>query len=237
MANNYFSFKQFTIKQEKAAFRVGTDGVLLGACAELTGASSVLDIGTGTGLVAIMCAQRSETSVTAIEPDHDSYVEAAENVKLCPWTGRISVIESDLRSYSKGSDRRFDTIVSNPPYFRDSLLNPDHIKSSTRHSFSLSSDDLLGGTDTLMSSDGSLQLILPFEEGSLFIAEAALKGFFCNSIIRVKPFPEGKIIRLIMKFERVKKTTREKFLTIETGSRHSYTEEYKELTKDFYLKF
>jgi tRNA1Val (adenine37-N6)-methyltransferase len=198
---------------------------------------SVLDIGTGTGLIAIMCAQRSGANIVAIEPDENSYQQAAKNVMECRWSDRIMVLNSDIQSFASGAEKKIDVIVSNPPYFRDSLLNPDKIKSATRHSFSLSSDDLLNGAELLLTDDGSLQIILPYEEGTLFIAEAASRGFYCNSIIKIKPFPEGKVIRMILKFERVKKTTREKFLTIETGSRHNYTEEFKELTKDFYLKF
>jgi tRNA1Val (adenine37-N6)-methyltransferase len=237
MTNDFFNFKEFTIQQERSAFKVGTDGVLLGAAADLSGALSVLDVGTGTGLIAIICAQRSEVAISAIEPDHDSYLQAVENVKASRWSERISVIESDLQSFSEETGKRFDVIILNPPYFRDSLLNPDKIKSATRHSFSLPSDDILKGSDLLLSDTGSLQLILPYEEGTLFIAEAAGVGFYCNSIMKIKPYPEGKVIRMIMKFERVKKITYEKFLIIETGPRHSYTEEYKELTKDFYLKF
>jgi tRNA1Val (adenine37-N6)-methyltransferase len=214
MANDYFSFRQFTIKQERSAFKVGTDSVLLGACADLSGTERILDVGTGTGLLAIMAAQRTGAIISAIEPDKDS----------------------DLLSFAYENEQKFDSILTNPPYFRDSLRNPDEKKSSARHAFSLSSDDILKGSSLLLKPSGSLQLILPYEEGTLFIAEASGYGFFCNRIIKVKPNPTGKVIRLIMKFERTKKPVHEKFLTIETGVRHQYTEEYKEVTKDFYLK-
>ena len=237
MPKEHFSFKQFTIKQGKAAFKVGTDGVLLGACADLSGASTILDIGTGTGLLAIMAAQRSVAFVTAIEPDSDSFIQAEENVKVCPWPDRIKVINSDLNRFGNQSNGKYDTIITNPPYFRDSLLNPDVVKSSTRHSYSLSSENILEASSILLSDGGNLQLILPYEEGTIFIAEAGVKGFYCNSIIKVKPNPAGSVIRLIMKFERTKKPVHEKFLTIEAGTRHNFTEEYKEVTKDFYLNF
>jgi len=237
MANDFFAFKEFTIHQNRPTFKVGTDGVLLGAVADTGDAEHVLDIGTGTGLIAIMCAQRSKAWITAIEPDKESFLQAVINARACRWSDRITVLNSDLQSFVPVSDNKFDLVVSNPPYFINSLLNPDMIKSATRHSFSLSASDILNGADLLLTEKGSLQLILPYDEGTLFIAEAAGAGFYCNSIIKIKPYPEGKIIRMIMKFERVKKTTYEKFLTIETGSRHSYTEEYKELTRNFYLKF
>lgn len=237
MSNNYFKFKQFTINQERSAFKVGTDSVLLGAGADLSGGKKILDIGTGTGLIAIMAAQRSNAEIVAIEPEKKSYQEACENVKACKWNDRIRVDNTGFRDFFSGNDEKFDIIITNPPYFRDSLKNPDDDKSAARHSDSLTSSDILEGTAGLLTSSGSLQLILPYTEGTLFIAEASSYGFYCNRIIKIKPVPTGEIIRLILKFERIKKPVQEKFLTIESGSRHSYTEEYKEITKDFYLKF
>jgi tRNA1Val (adenine37-N6)-methyltransferase len=235
MANNFFNFRQFTVKQDKTAFKVGTDSVLLGACADTAGTKEVLDIGTGTGLLAMMIAQRSEALITAIEPDKLSYEQAVENISACKWADRIRVINSDLLEFSRENRDKFDMIITNPPYFRNSLLNPDPVKSSARHSFSLSSEDILKSASLLLKSDGSLQLIMPYEEGTVFIAEAGIHGFYCNIILKIKPNPTGKIIRMIMKFEKVKKQVYEKFLTIETGTRHRYTEEYKEVTKEFYI--
>jgi tRNA1Val (adenine37-N6)-methyltransferase len=237
MSNNYFKFKQFIINQERSTFKVGTDGVLLGACADLTGGKRILDIGTGTGLIAIMAAQRSDAEIVAIEPEEKSYREACENVKACKWNNRIKVVNVGFRDFFSGNDEQFDIIMTNPPYFRDSLKNPDEGKSAARHSDSLTSSDILEGTNRLLTTAGSLQLILPYTEGTLFIAEASSYGFYCNRIIKIKPVPTGEIIRLILKFERIKKPVHEKFLTIETGTRHSYTEEYKEITNDFYLRF
>jgi tRNA1Val (adenine37-N6)-methyltransferase len=237
MSNNYFRFKQFTINQEKSVFKVGTDGVLLGACADLNNAKRILDVGTGTGLIAIMAAQRSNASIKAIEPELLSFHQASENVMNCKWKNRIEVINHKLAEYSAGCTEKFDVIISNPPFFRDSLKNPDSDKSATRHNDSLTSDDILQNAVQLLNPDGNLQLILPYAEGTLFITEASQFGFFCTRIIKIKPFPSGEIIRLIMKFERIKKPATESFITIETGSRHSYTQEYKEVTKDFYLKF
>jgi len=237
MANDYFIFKEFTINQERSAFKVGTDGVLLGACSDISEAGKILDIGTGTGLIAIMAAQRTHASIIAIEPETGSFEQAVENVKDCKWRERITVIRTDINSFSAENEQKFDSILTNPPYFRDSLRNPDEAKSSARHTFSLSPDDILKACSKLLDPDGNLQLILPYEEGTLFIAEASGYGFFCNRIIKVKPNPTGKIIRLIMKFERTKRPVHEKFLTIETGVRHQYTEEYKEVTKEFYLNF
>jgi tRNA1Val (adenine37-N6)-methyltransferase len=237
MANNYFSFKQFTINQEKAVFKVGTDGVLLGAMADIKNAKRILDIGTGTGLIAIMAAQRCVAEIIALEPEPNSFLQACGNVKECKWVERINVIQSGLIDFVSSSLDKFDVLISNPPYFKDSLLNPDRDKSSARHSWSLGAEDILNAAVRLLKPDGSLQIIMPYVEGTLFIADAVNYGFYCNRIVKIKGIPTGEIIRLVMKFERVKKNPEEKFLTIETGSRHGYTEEYKEITKDFYLNF
>jgi len=237
MANNYFNFKQFTINQNKCAFKVGTDGVLFGACADLTGAERILDIGTGTGLVAIMSAQRCNADIVAIEPDYSSYEQACENVNNCKWKTRIRVINQDLQKFSTYIDQKFNLILTNPPYFRDSLKSPDPGRTAARHTDTLNSNELLNGVSILLSDRGTFQLIMPYTEGTLFIAEAGGFGLFCTRLIKIKPFPSGEIIRLIMKFERNRKPVTESFLSLETGTRHSYTEEYKNVTRDFYLKF
>jgi len=237
MANDYFRFKQFTIHQDRCAFKVGTDGVLLGALAEIHGNGWLLDIGTGTGLIAIMAAQRTNCRIIAIEPDYNSYIQACENVFACPWSDRISVEKYTFSDYFSICDRKFDFIVTNPPYFRNSLLSPDPAKSGARHACSLSYEQLAGGCARLLAEEGSLHIILPYTEGTLFIATAAEKGLFCSRMIKVKAVPSGPVIRLIMKFEKSKKPIREGFLTIETGRRHEYTPEYIEATRDFYLNF
>jgi tRNA1Val (adenine37-N6)-methyltransferase len=237
MANSYFNFRQFSIFQDKSVFKVGTDGVLLGACADIEGAERILDVGTGTGLIAIMAAQRSNANIVAIEPEVLSFHQASKNVINCKWKERIEVLNVGLNEFSAAFPEKFDLIISNPPFFRDSLKNPDPDKSAARHNDSLTSNDILHNAVELLNPEGNLQLILPYTEGTLFITEASQFGLFCTRIIKIKPFPSGEIIRLIMKFERIKKPVSESFITIETGSRHSYTEEYKELTKDFYLKF
>jgi tRNA1Val (adenine37-N6)-methyltransferase len=237
MSNNYFRFKQFIVFQDKSAFKVGTDGVLLGACAWLSGARKILDVGTGTGLIALMAAQRTNAEVVAIEPDKESFIQASENIKQCKWSDRICVLNSGFKSFCLAGSIKFDVIISNPPYYRNSLMNPYDGKSGARHNFSLSSDEILEGAKNLLEDEGSLQLILPFVEGNLFIAEAQEFGFYCNRTIKVKPAPAADIKRLILKFEKIKKPLSEKFLTIESGTRHHYTEEYKEITKEFYLNF
>ena len=236
MSNNHFIFKQFTINQDRSAFKVGTDGVLLGASAEIAGVRNILDIGSGTGLISLMLAQRCNAKITAIEPDHESFLQTCENVNHSPWKERIMVKNTSFQNLEQ-SVGRFDVIVTNPPFFTDSLKNPDPRKSAARHNKSLSNEEILQGALKFMEEDGNLQLILPYVEGNIFIAEAHKYGFYCNRIIKIKPVPSAEIRRLILKFSRVQKKSIESFLTIEHGKRHEFTDEYVNLTREFYLKF
>ncbi|HEX2974318.1 MAG TPA: tRNA (adenosine(37)-N6)-methyltransferase TrmM, partial [Bacteroidales bacterium] len=151
------------------------------------------------------------------------------------WSERIEVVETDLQSYSP--IEKLDLVVTNPPYFRDSIRNPDIRKSAARHNDTLPSSELLDYVSRLLADNGTFQLIMPYAEGNVFIAEAADYGFYCNSILKIRPLPSSEIRRLILNFSRNKQKLAEKFLTIGYGKRHDYTDEYKELTKEFYLKF
>lgn len=235
MSNDYFRFKEFLIQQDRCAFKVGTDGVMLGAYATVTGSKNILDIGTGTGLISLMLAQRSIAEITAIEPDINSFCQAKENFQKSKWSNRIRIENTSLQEFS--GNLQFDLIVTNPPYFVNSLKNPDERKASARHDINLTTDEILKGVFRLLSEDGRFQIILPWVEGNLFIAEAAGYGLFCNSILKIRPLPSGEIRRMILGFSRKRTTVTEKFLTIEKGKRHEFTEEYINLTKDFYLKF
>jgi tRNA1Val (adenine37-N6)-methyltransferase len=236
MTNNYFNFKQFTVYQDRCTFKVGTDGVLLGACADISGVKNILDIGTGTGLIALMLAQRSNAEIVAIEPDLNSFEQACRNIETSKWESRIKVENTALQNYDPGSVK-FDLIISNPPFFSYSLKNPDHGKATARHNDSLKNSDLLEGAIRLMAKSGKCQVIMPYGEGNIFIAEAQEYGLFCNNILKIRPSPTSNIKRLIITFSREKLKVKEKFLTIEHGIRHEFTEEYKNLTKEFYLKF
>lgn len=236
MANNYFNFRQFTIFQDKCSFKVGTDGVLLGAYADVAKVCNILDIGTGSGLLSLMLAQRSKAEISAIEPDNYSFEQACSNFKNSPWNNRIKAENVDLQNFNP-VDVTFDLIVSNPPFFSSSLKNPDPRKAAARHNDSLTAEELLKGTARLMTEEGRLQVILPYVEGNLFIAEAHEYGLYCNNILKIKPLATSEIRRLILTFSRKRLKATERFLVIEKGERHDFTEDYKNLTKDFYLNF
>jgi tRNA1Val (adenine37-N6)-methyltransferase len=235
MSNSWFSFKQFTISQDKTAFKVGTDGVLLGAAANTDGADRILDIGAGTGLVALMLAQRCPARIFAIEPDPDSFQQCIENINSCPWKERIEAEMVSLQDFRPTI--RFDLIVSNPPYFTDSLKNPDPRKSAARHNDTLGNEELLSGVAGLLKETGRFQVILPWTEGNLLIATAAAYGLYCSEILKIRPTPSSDIRRLLLTFLKVRVKPSERFLTIEHGNRHEFTQQYMDLTKDFYLKF
>ncbi|MDY0100259.1 MAG: methyltransferase [Bacteroidales bacterium] len=236
MANNYFNFKQFTIIQERSAFRVSTDSVLLGACAEIRGVTTVLDIGTGTGVIALMIAQRCNAEITAIEPDRDSFDEACINVGNSKWSNRIKVLNLGLQDYMDETGN-YDLIVSNPPYFTGSLKNRDARSAAARHNDSLMPAELLRGVTRHLGPGGRFQIILPYAEGTVLIAHAQKFGLYCNNIIKIRPTPRSAVKRLVLAFSRTNSTPAGKFLTLEKGQRHEYTAEYMNLTKDFYINF
>lgn len=235
MPNDYFSFKQFTVRQDRCAFKVGTDGVILGAYADVDGKNRIVDIGSGTGLIALMLAQRSSGEITALEPDGDSFTQMCENFSNSKWGRRLSAINSSLQEF--WPQEKFDLVVCNPPYFINSIRNPDDRKSAARHNDTLSHDDILKGVDRLLHENSKFQVIMPYAEGNILIAMASSYGLYCNSILKIKPLPTSDIRRLVITFSRVKTKPSESFLTIEHGPRHEFTEEYKALTREFYLKF
>jgi len=236
MANSYFHFKQFTVRQEKAAFRVTTDSILLGAWADFKGDKSIIDIGTGTGLLALMAAQRSEAHIIALEPDLLSFEEAKTNVGSSPWASGISIINCNVQDFVPQGEILFDTVITNPPFFKDSLLNPDLRKAKARHDFSLKPEELLAAADRLLTREGKLQLVLPFTEGMLFLKAAEDYDFFCRRILRVKSNPAAAVRRVLMTLGRGPCTsTEDSTLVLENGTRHDYSDEYIALTKDFYM--
>lgn len=237
MANTYFKFKKFIIHQEKAAMKIGTDGVLLGAWADCNTKERILDIGTGTGLIAIMMAQRFKNIVDAVEIDEDSYFQAKENITGCQWSERINVYKLSFQKYAKIANHKYGCVVCNPPFFIDSLKTADDSRNLARHNDQLSFTDLLEGANDLMVEEGVFNIILPYLESAMFIAEAANYGLFCIRKMNILPVPGAKVKRVMMSFSKKEKPLIEESIVIENFKRHEYSDEYKNLTKDFYLNF
>lgn len=233
MANPWFRFKEFTIRQDRCAMKVGTDGVLLGAWADIEQARHILDIGTGSGLIAIMAAQRNSLAqIDAIEIDLSACDQARENVALCRWNERIHVFKGEVQQFQPG--KLYDTILCNPPFFIRSTPNPEPTRNQARHCETLSYPDLLTAANRLLADKGSLQLILPVNEAKLFIGMATDEKWFINKITRVYPTPEKPEKRCLLSLSHIETERQEDYLIIET-ERHIYHETFKQLTKDYYL--
>ncbi len=231
-----FRFKQFTIAQDRTAMKVGTDGVLLGAWVSLRGDERrILDIGTGTGLIAIMLAQRSMAEIDGVEIDPQSTEQASENMAASPWSERLTAHNSDIQSYRGGES--YDLIVSNPPYFVDSLPSPKSQRTTARHTTDLSFRDLGEAVVRALSPEGRFALILPTTEMQLFEREVN-KKLFTTRRCEVYSMEGGTVKRIMCEFQLTppNETTHET-LTIEAHQHLQYTDEYRALTKEFYLKF
>jgi len=236
MANPYFSFKQFTVYHDRCAMKVGIDGVLLGVWADTANTSHILDIGTGTGLIALMLAQRSNSFIDAIDIEADAVLQATENIDRSPWTNRIKVQKTSLQDFALATTQRYDLIVSNPPYFVNSLKAPSVGRTTARHTDSLSHEELISNSLLLLNPEGRICIILPVKE-ALSCEEFALsKGLFCTREVQVIPKPTAEVKRILMEFRLQPDRKEVSELVIEGNERHHYSEEFSLLAKDFYLK-
>lgn len=232
MARDYFQFKRFTIRQERCAMKVGTDGVLLGAWALVpetteTDMPRILDIGTGTGLIALMMAQRfPKAKVTGIDIDDYAVRQAFENVAASPFADRVTIIRGDIRTTQ--FEHQFNAIVCNPPYFANSLESPDAQRTLARHTASLSLRELMNHSWRLLADNGELSVVTPYDSKSQIESEAALTGFFKVRQYAVKTTTSKSPRRLLTAFR--KHPSQLEASEIVIGS-----EAYNEMTKDFYL--
>jgi tRNA1Val (adenine37-N6)-methyltransferase len=238
MSGETFVFKQFIIQQDKCPMKVGTDAVLLGAWINAGKARKILDIGTGTGILSLMLAQKSNAEIDAIDIDKMAIEQALENVNLCKWKSNINVIHSSLQEFYSTNKNKYDLIVSNPPYFIDSYKSPAEGRTLARHNDFLPFQDLIQGVCNLLSSDGSFYVILPTREASLFCSLAEKNKLNLSSLLRVKTKSENdNEKRHLMKFEFNPSNFIEKTICIEKEGRHNYHEDYIELTKEYYINF
>ena len=229
-----FQFKQFSISQEKSAMKVGTDGVLLGAWIPVDKTKNILDIGTGTGLIALMLAQRNSlANIHAIEIEENACMEANLNFKNSPWLERLTVFNDSLQSFK--NDVKYDLIVSNPPYFTDTFKNTDSERTLARHVGNLSFQDLLFYTVSLLNDHGTCAFIIPFSEEENFINLAKNQDLCICKITRVKGRVELPFKRSMLCFKKKPSICIETELVVEID-RHVYTSDYITLTQPFYLK-
>lgn len=231
--NNFFQFRQFRISQENAAMKVGIDGVLLGAWADVDNAACLLDIGTGTGLLALMAAQRSEALIDAVELEPEAAAEALSNFNNSKWHHRISLFVCPFQQYE--SSRKYDHLISNPPFFADSPRSADVRRAQARHADSLSLDELLTKASSLLSPAGKISLVLPAasEERLRFLVRE--KSLFINRLCRVSPDETKKPHRLLAELSGEPTPVKNADLFIRNAGSGAYTDQYRELTREFYL--
>jgi len=238
MSSSTFRFKQFEIEQDQCGMKIGTDGVLLGAWAPLKAdAQRILDIGTGTGVIAIMQAQRCpNATVIGVEIDKNSAEQASANMAASPYQERLSVHLGSIQDFAKDTDDKYDLIISNPPFFTGGTFSKDQARNDVRHTVKLPNGDLLRCAHRLLSKDGIFSVILPYIEGLRFKEMADQYGFHLSHMTEVKPKVEKSVERLLMAFKRnpVDEVVTDS-LVIQHKKRNDFTDAYIELTKAFYL--
>jgi tRNA1Val (adenine37-N6)-methyltransferase len=238
MPNPHFAFKQFAIRQDKCAMKVGTDAVLLGAWAKTGTSKRILDIGTGTGIIALMLAQRSEAAIDGIDLDEAACLQAEENIALSPWKDRVHIFHHSIQDFSEETPIRYDLIVSNPPYFVDSSKATGLERTTARHADLLPYSELLESVIRLLDKKGRFCVILPVKEASVLRELAKERGLHLSKLMRVRTRTDKETEkRHLMQFEFTPNSFSEESIAIEMDERHTYTPEYKELTKDYYLAF
>lgn len=237
MSKTYFQFKQFGVRQERAAMKISTDGVLLGATAGKGFPKNVLEIGVGTGVVTLMMAQRFATAqFTGVEIDQDAWLEASENADQSSWSDRIDFVHQRFQDFFPVCQQKFDLIVSNPPYFQDHLKTKDVKRNLALHLTGLSFSELLEGVVKLLGQRGEFCVILPERQMEILEKEAASIGLFSQHKLIVKDRPGKPVLRVVASFSFGSKKTLSEEIVIrdEIGK---YSEGYSHLLRDFLLIF
>lgn len=231
-----FQFKEFSLSDEKCGMKLCTDAVLLGAWADYSDAKTILDIGTGSGVLALIAAQKSNAEITAIDIDEDSVVQASENFRNSKWERRLVAKWISLQEFASSSSEKFDIIICNPPYFQDSMLSPDYKKSIAKHNEALNYSSLFALSDRLLQDNGKMNVIIPTQVFDT-VKESSLKEGFCiKRKLIIKPTPHKKENRLCIEFVKKRSNIKTEVLTIR-DTNLNYSAKYRDLTKDFYIIF
>lgn len=227
-----FRFKQFSVDDSKCAMKVGTDAVILGAWVNVSAADTILDIGTGCGLIALMAAQRSLARITAIDIDESATLQSKENFSVSPWHERIKTVHTAVQQFQP--DNLFDLIICNPPFFKNALKTPYLQRNLARHNDTLSFGNLIYAVNRLLNEKGTFAFILPVDEAYEVISIASSHLLFLNRCCTVFSRDDKLPNRVIAEISRKESELKIETLTIR-DQKNQYTSEYKELTKDFYL--
>ncbi len=234
MSENYFKFKQFIIFQDNCAMKVGTDSVLLGAFVNLDNIKTILDIGTGTGLIALMLAQKSNAKITAIEIDKPAFEQALQNVSNSVFSEQITLINLPVQDFAKNGTQKYDLIISNPPYYQHHLKSGNKQKDIARHNETLDYKELVMSSKLMLNKNGRFCVIIPKDDESYFIDICKDNKLLLSQILNIRPTPTKNIKRVILEFSFNETKIESSELIIEINGRHNYSQRYKQLTKDFY---
>ena len=236
MGNSFFKYKQFTVNQGDCAMKVCTDTSLFGALIDPNNPTSILDIGTGTGVLTLMIAQITEAKITAIEIDDKAAKQAANNFKDSKWQERISIINDDVKTFSKSVNTKYDLIISNPPFFQGNMLSDISEKNKARHNTSLTLEELAISTNDLLTINGQFWVLLPQYEASLLEKSLANFGLKISKQINIKNYiDDEKISRTVNCFEREVSLRADNEMAIYKDKNREYTVEFSQLLKPYYL--
>lgn len=233
-----FQFKQFGINDNNCAMKIGTDGVLLGAWADISKSKNILDVGSGSGLISLMLAQRSNAFITGIEIDQHAASQSIDNINDSPWSNRINIVNKDFITWGYNSNKTciFDHIVSNPPFFNNGPIAPSSARANARHENSLGYEQLIKTSYSLLSNEGKISLISPIERKNDIIFYSELINLHITRITIVYSKNMTKPVRILWELSKQKKPLIQSHLSIRNCD-NNYSDEYISLTKDFYLNF
>lgn len=231
-----FRFKQFAVSHAISSMKVGTDAVILGSWADVKNSQTILDIGTGSGIIALMMAQKnSEAQIKAIDIDENSIIEALQNFKQSPWSSRLEAIYIALQNFGLSYENHFDHIISNPPFFIKSTPAPEKARHNARHTDTLSANDFFKYSKLLLTETGKISLIIPFYSSNDWIKTAENYNLFLSRITNVLSYPDKPIERILIEFSNKKSSFEAKEFYIRKGKGLGYSDEHIQLTQDFYL--
>ena len=237
MSNSYFRFKQFLVNQEHCAMKVCTDACILGAYANANGSTTLLDIGTGTGLLSLMMAQRyPNLKIDAVEIDALAAKQAKDNFKNSPWSNKLRIIEGDVKAYSFSINKKYEYIICNPPFYEGHLKPGNKANTIARHSDELTLEELSEAVSKLLKPGGKFSVLLPPEGVRQLEAILLTKKLFLNKSFLIKDRVELPVIRIIAEFSFDQKVTTTKTLIIKKD-KENYNDDFKALLKGFYLAF
>ena len=233
-----FQFKQFTVQQDRCAMKIGTDSVLLGAWTPIENKPfSILDIGAGTGILSLMLAQKSAAEqIDSLEIDEDAYEQCVENFENSPWSDRLFCFHAGLDEFIEEPEDEYDIIISNPPFYSEDYKSDTSQRDLARFQDALPFEDLVEAADLLLSENGIFAVIIPFKEEERFIDLCAEVELFPVKVTRVKGSYTTPIVRSLLAFKRYELSVLEADELVIEINRHKYTDDYINLTKDFYLK-